>query len=202
MFKNCERDVCMRAETRVVKCSDMNAICDLNKRPISEKDCNRPNGDFKCGIWVTSSWSNCTSDCFEGVRFRNVTCSDGEMCSVLTKPNSQEACQNENCNQIERGDDLFEDQFDMNVTASYDLEVDPDRNFSSTRNKRSFDEDYQVYNTTEIYDETNQTLSIQQTGSVYFKWTIGNFGQVNYFKNHLRILKFCANVKPNKSKQI
>lgn len=56
-FKNCETDLCARSDTRIVKCSDINAICDLNKRPISEKKCEPPKG-VKCGTWSVEPWSN------------------------------------------------------------------------------------------------------------------------------------------------
>lgn len=55
-FKNCEEDLCS-GETRVVRCSDLNAICDPNKRPISEKKCEVPSY-LACGTWTASSWSN------------------------------------------------------------------------------------------------------------------------------------------------
>ena len=42
----------------------MNSICDLNKRPISEKPCEIPN-ELKCGTWKTSYWSNVTHNQFD-----------------------------------------------------------------------------------------------------------------------------------------
>lgn len=52
---NCNEDICS-SETRDVFCSDINAVCDVNERPISEKKCELPLG-IVCGDWEIDVWS-------------------------------------------------------------------------------------------------------------------------------------------------
>jgi hypothetical protein len=52
----CEYDLCS-VETRVVKCNSIYAICDVFKRPISERKCKLP-FNTTCGKWTTTKWSN------------------------------------------------------------------------------------------------------------------------------------------------
>ena len=54
--KNCDKDLCA-TETRVVKCSDSNSICDPLKRPVSVKKCDLPTY-LQCGKWSAEAWSN------------------------------------------------------------------------------------------------------------------------------------------------
>jgi hypothetical protein len=54
-IKNCEYDLCAK-ETRLVRCSDLNSICNINQKPISEKSCILPE-NITCGIWKIESWS-------------------------------------------------------------------------------------------------------------------------------------------------
>lgn len=54
--KSCEQDLCS-TETRIVKCSDINGICDPTQRPKSERKCKLPS-NIECGKWVHSNWSN------------------------------------------------------------------------------------------------------------------------------------------------
>ena len=108
-------DLCS-VETRVVKCSDVNAICDVNIRPPSERTCNLPE-NVKCGKWIVDQWSpvrarftlstisikhiefpssslsfKCSVTCGHGTRSRLVKCHNGTLCSVLTEPHSVEVC--------------------------------------------------------------------------------------------------------------
>ena len=52
---NCDEDICS-SETRSVVCSDINAICDIYERPLSEKKCELSPG-VKCGTWKTEAWN-------------------------------------------------------------------------------------------------------------------------------------------------
>ncbi len=167
----------------------MNAICDLNKRPASEKYCNHSIENVKCGIWVPESWSKCTGSCPEGVRFRNVTCIDGELCSIITKPHSQETCEIKNCDLSINHSDYFDQNLDMNMTLSLNDLVYSEQNLTLLRSKRFLNENDQFYNATELYEELNQTLpeSSPQISQLQFKWETGNFGPVNLKKYYILI---------------
>lgn len=74
-------------------CSDPNAVCDPNNRPISERKCELP-PDIKCGKWIFSQWSQCNRSCGEAIRTRKVECYGGTICNTLLKPHDSEICLN------------------------------------------------------------------------------------------------------------
>jgi hypothetical protein len=53
--QKCSMDICA-TETRIVKCNDQNFICDLNRKPSSERKC-ALYSFVKCGTWKYGSWS-------------------------------------------------------------------------------------------------------------------------------------------------
>ena len=54
--KNCSMDLCSK-ESRSVKCSTKNSICESHNKPPSQRNCLLPKG-IKCGQWDTSEWSS------------------------------------------------------------------------------------------------------------------------------------------------
>ena len=52
---NCDLDICS-SETRQVYCNDINSICDVHTRPVSEKKCDLP-FEIECGSWKSEAWS-------------------------------------------------------------------------------------------------------------------------------------------------
>ncbi len=51
-------------EIRKIQCSDWNGICDLNKRPISQRKCPPLKNGTQCRDWVVKPWQEvCKTTC-------------------------------------------------------------------------------------------------------------------------------------------
>lgn len=72
-------------------------------KPTYERECH---GDY-CGTWKTTSWSSCSKSCGQGVRTRNVYCTQHELnsypffeCDADIKPLETENCSiSDSCNE-------------------------------------------------------------------------------------------------------
>lgn len=77
--------------------------CNPNELPVVKEECvERP-----CTKWGTGEWSECSSDCGEGVKKRKVTCRslqeeemDEKFCGDLLKPNNTKECVQKPCSVI------------------------------------------------------------------------------------------------------
>uniref|UniRef100_A0A4W3H0G3 Si:ch211-267e7.3 n=1 Tax=Callorhinchus milii TaxID=7868 RepID=A0A4W3H0G3_CALMI len=87
--------------------------CDLSKKPEEEAACfERP-----CSKWFTTSWSQCSKTCGNGVQVREVKCYQGDElgqgCDPSTKPEAKQTCEVQLC-PTEAPDDNCQDKVTAN----------------------------------------------------------------------------------------
>lgn len=104
----CSADCGSGLTTRTVMCTDRSgrpvaeSACDASKRPHDRERCESSAG---CGtMWFAGSWSQCSDNCGQGVKTRQVVCmqrADGrgaanvvgdDQCRADDKPSPEEAC--------------------------------------------------------------------------------------------------------------
>ncbi|XP_043935246.1 ADAMTS-like protein 2 [Protopterus annectens] len=71
--------------------------CDLSQKPEEQADCfERP-----CSKWFTTSWSQCSKTCGNGVKVREVKCYQGDElgsgCDAVSKPEVKQTCEIQPC---------------------------------------------------------------------------------------------------------
>ncbi|XP_075761282.1 ADAMTS-like protein 2 isoform X4 [Pelodiscus sinensis] len=87
--------------TRDIRCSEDEKLCDVNTKPLAEKNCTGPPCDRQ---WTVSDWGPCSGSCGQGRMIRHVYCktSDGRVvpeaqCNLETKPLAIHPCGDKNC---------------------------------------------------------------------------------------------------------
>ncbi|XP_007475303.1 ADAMTS-like protein 2 isoform X3 [Monodelphis domestica] len=87
--------------TRDIRCSEDEKLCDINTRPVAEKNCTGPPCDRQ---WTVSDWGPCSGSCGQGRMIRHVYCktSDGRVvpesqCNMEAKPLAIHPCGDKNC---------------------------------------------------------------------------------------------------------
>lgn len=88
-------------EYRTIYCdrtAPFNDLCDVRLMPDQRRSCLRHVMEHTQGIWLTSSWSNCTGPCSNLKRRRTVVCLRNNMlvsnqqCDDTQKPLEEEIC--------------------------------------------------------------------------------------------------------------
>lgn len=198
-------DLCS-TETRVVKCSDPNGVCDPNIRPVSERNCELP-PDIECGKWIFGQWSQCNISCGEAYRTRSVECQGGNICNTLLKPHDTEFCySNPPC--VESISDNQNDTIIADVIISLNKNIPKRKHARSVlENKTEEESDYFILNdfnsinyfgpnenvSNETIIDENSILfekeyfidddfdTILSNNSIDYEWQVGSFSVVSFF---------------------
>ena len=92
---------CGGEKTRVVACYDRvrgrlepdHGKCGaVRRRPRDSEECS-VSCPAESGVWSLGQWSQCSSSCGPGVRWRRVKCLQPQLCHTQPEPVSEEACQ-------------------------------------------------------------------------------------------------------------
>lgn len=159
-------------ETRVVKCSDINAICDPKMRPISTRKC-KLSPNETCGNWVSSDWSECSRSCGNATRYRTVKCINGNICSSIVKPHEIEICSNNSPCSYQ--DSIIADLiFSMNK-----IKKRTKKNLENQTDNFDYNYDFNLINYTQNFDY-NENLDVNKSNLLEYEWQIGEFSEVGF----------------------